>query len=160
MAKHAAVPRQYAQFLARYERPIQACAKRAVSHLNERLPGAARLIYDNYNALVIAFSPTERTADCVLSIALYPRWVTLFFAKGGRLPDPENLLRGSGKTYRHIVLANADDLERPAVRRLIAHAVDPHPSMSDPTTPGPMIIKLVSAKQRPRRPEPARQARG
>jgi hypothetical protein len=30
------------------------------------------LIYDNYNALAVGFSPTERAADTICSIAVRP----------------------------------------------------------------------------------------
>jgi len=38
------------------------------------------------NATVIAARSTE-AGDLILSVALYPRYVTLFFAKGAALPD-------------------------------------------------------------------------
>jgi len=41
------------------------------------------MVYDNYNALVIAFSPNERPSDAIFSIALYPHWVNLFFLHDG-----------------------------------------------------------------------------
>ena len=109
-------------------------------------------MYDNYNALAIAFSPTERVADVILSITLYPKWVSLFFMRGAHLPDPQKLLKGSGKTVRHIVLADAADLDTPALRALIAHALDRAAKPLDATSPGRVIIKSISAKQRPRRP--------
>src|ERR1039458_9537409 len=65
-----------------------------------RLPGAVQLVYDNYNALVIGFGPSERASEASFSIVLYPRWVTLFFLQGAGLPDPRRLLKGSGKVVR------------------------------------------------------------
>jgi hypothetical protein len=70
----------------------------------------SRLVYDNYNALAIGFGPTERASDVIFSIALFPRWVTLFFLHGVTLPDPYKVLRGSGKVVRHVVLQTAADL--------------------------------------------------
>ena len=68
------------------------------------------------------FLPSERTSDAIFSIAFWPRWVSLFFLQGAGLPDPSRLLRGSGKIARHIVLEDADDLDKPAVQELIACA--------------------------------------
>lgn len=48
--------------------------------------------------------------------------VTLGFNYGVELPDPAKLLEGTGKLFRHVKLATLADLERPAVRTLIAAA--------------------------------------
>ena len=143
---------QLAGFIGKYTPEIGAVARAVLDKMRARLPGAIELVYDNYNALAIAFSPTERVADVILSITLYPKWVSLFFMRGAHLPDPQKLLKGSGKTVRHIVLADAADLDTPALRALIAHALDRAAKPLDATSPGRVIIKSISAKQRPRRP--------
>ena len=140
-----------AAFLARYTPEVAAVATGALAKMRKRLPGAVQLVYDNYNALVIVFGPSERASEAILSIALYPRWVTLFFARGAALPDPENLLKGSGTTIRHVVLGSAKDLDRPAIRALIGHAVAGSKPL-DPKARGRLVVKSVSARQRPRRP--------
>ena len=68
-------------------------AKAAVARMRKYVPDAVELVYDNYNALVVGFGPTERASEAVLSIALYPRWVTLFFLQGARLSDPRGCSR-------------------------------------------------------------------
>jgi hypothetical protein len=35
--------------------------------------GAIELVYDNYNALVIGYGPTERASDALIFLAVYPR---------------------------------------------------------------------------------------
>jgi hypothetical protein len=142
---------QLSGFLARYAPEVGAVARAALARMRKRLPGAIQLVYDNYNALVIAFGPTERPSELILSIALYPRWVTLFFAHGAELPDPEKLLKGSGTTFRHVVLASAGDLDAPGVRSLVDRAVE-RSAPWDPTRRSRLVIRSVSAKQRPRRP--------
>jgi hypothetical protein len=52
---------------------IAKLARAAIAKLRKRLKGATQLVYDNDNALVIGFVPTDRPSDVVLSIALYPR---------------------------------------------------------------------------------------
>ena len=90
--------------MSRYTPKIRAIARQALKKMRARLPGAVEMVYDNYNALVIAFGPTDRPSEAVFSIALYPRWVTLFFLRGSSLRDPKKILKGSGKIVRHIVL--------------------------------------------------------
>jgi hypothetical protein len=146
----ASPERQLAGFIAKFSPEVARVAKRARSELRKLLPGAFELVYDNYNALAVAYGPSERTSEVVLSIALYPRWVSLFFARGAKLADPSGILRGSGNQMRHVVLEQIDVLGKP-VRELIKVAVETHPT-SFGRERGRIIIKSVSAKQRPRRP--------
>ena len=144
--------RQFAAFMAKYTPEIRRLAEEALAKMRALVPGAVEMVYDNYNALVVGFGPSERASEAILSIVLYPRWVTLFFLRGATLPDPQKLLRGSGRIVRHIVLNDAADLDAPAVRALITRALDRAATRPDPRNPRRMVIKSVSARQRPRRP--------
>ncbi len=144
--------KQLAGFIAKYTPEIGALAQAALGKMRARLPGAIELVYDNYNALAIGFSPTERASDVVFSIALYPRWVSLFFLRGADLPDPKKLLKGSGKLVRHIVLESAEDLDKTAIKTLMKLALEGSVRPVDKKSPGRIVIKSISAKQRPRRP--------
>jgi hypothetical protein len=139
-------------FLDKYTPAIATLARACLAKMRARLPGAVQLVYDNYNALAIGFGPSERASEAVFSIALYPRWVTLFFLQGAGLPDPKHLLKGSGKVVRHIVLASAADLDQPAIQDLMAKALRRAEAGMDPSAPGRLVIRSISAKQRPRRP--------
>ena len=124
--------------------------------MRKRYPTALELVYDNYNALAIGFSPTERTSDGIFSIAVFPWWVSLFFLQaqkaGTPLPDPEKRLQGSGNVVKHIRLASAKTLDEPAIRNLMQEAEARAIVPLDPKGKHRLIIKSVSAKQRPRRP--------
>jgi Domain of unknown function (DU1801) len=144
---------QLAKFLARFTPEVEALAKQCLTKMRTRFPNAIQMVYDNYNFLVIGFGPTERTSEAVFSLALFARGVSLCFLQAaGKLPDPEKLLIGSGKSARHIRLETAADLDRPAVKALMAQALKRAVVPFDPITPGRLIIKSISAKQRPRRP--------
>ena len=144
---------QLAAFLTKYTPEVAALAKRALAKMRRRLPGAVELVYDNYNALAIGFGPTDRASDAVFSIAVYPRWVSLFFLQGANLTDPRKLLRGAGSRVRHIVLEDAADIDKPAVRGLMSRAL----AAAAKPLPGKgrrrIVVKSVSARQRPRRPK-------
>ncbi len=140
------------RFIARYTPEIGTVAREALAKLRKRLPRAIALVYDNYNALAIGFGPTDRASDVILSVALYPRWVSLFFLKGVGLPDPGEVLRGSGKVVRHVVLGSARDLDKPEIRALIEAAVKRSQKPFDRGASGSVIVKSISKKQRPRRP--------
>ena len=70
---------QLAGFLAKFNPPIVKLAKAARAKLRKRLPGAIEMVYDNYNALVIGYSPTERPSDAILSIVIFPKKVSVCF---------------------------------------------------------------------------------
>jgi hypothetical protein len=143
--------RQWAAFLSKYDPAIAKVAKAAVARMRKYLPGAVELIYDNYNALVMGFGPTERASEAIVSIALYPRWVTLFFLQGARLADPARRLKGAGTRVRHIVVSDLKVLDEPAVRALIRQAIATAPRPIDVKGRRRMVVRAVSAKQRPRR---------
>lgn len=151
--KSGSAETQLAGFLAKYTPEIAGLAKDMIAKMRKRLPGAFELVYDNYNALAIGFGPTERASDAIFSIALFPRWVSLFFLQGAGLPDPYKLLKGNGKQVRHIVLHDAGMLDEAPVDALILQALRSAKLPVEPKSHrGRLIIKSVSAKQRPRRP--------
>jgi hypothetical protein len=139
-------------FIDRYSAELASDARTALSFMEARLPTATRLVYDNYNALVVAFGASEKLSDIILSIALYPKYARLFFLNGLELPDPHGLLEGSGSQVRSVKLQPVSRIEMPEVGALIDAAVaNATPLPLDGK--GPLIIKSVSVKQRPRRPK-------
>jgi hypothetical protein len=139
-------------FLGKFSPEIAALARAAIAKMRRILPNAILMVYDNYNALVIGFVPNERPSDAVLSIALYPKWVTLFFLQGVGIPDPDRLLNGNGKQVRYLRLPDADALDSPEIRSLIDTALRRARVPFDPDIEGRLIIRSVCATQRPRRP--------
>src|SRR5215467_13306811 len=110
-------------FLAKFTPEMAKSVRGVLAAMRKICPGATELVYDNYNALAIGFATGERVKDVWFSIAVYPKWASLFFFKTLPLRDPQKLLRGSGTTTRHIVLKEgAKTLAEPAVRALIDQA--------------------------------------
>ena len=120
------------------------------SAVRKRLPTANEFVYDYYTFFVIAYSPTDRPTDSILSFAARPDGVRLYLMHGPQLPDPKKLLLGSGKQVRFIRVEAARQLAHPDVEALIAAAIDqagvPLPSKGR----GRLVIWSVSAKRRPR----------
>ena len=143
---------QWEAVAGRVEPAIAALGLQAIERLRGMAPGATEQVYDNYNALVVGFASGEKASDAVLSIAFYPRWVTLFFLQGASLDDPAGQLEGKGATVRSIRLTAAGDLDRPEVRALVGQALERARTPIDPHAPRRLLIKSVSAAQRSRRP--------
>ena len=139
-------------FIAKYTSNVAAQAHAGIAKMRKRLPNATVLVYDNYNALAVGFASDEKVSNVILSITAYPRWVTLFFMYGVRLDDPDGLLEGSGSQVRSVRLSAPEMLDDPRIEALIANAVARTDVPLKPNTTGEIIIKSISAKQRPRRP--------
>jgi hypothetical protein len=56
-------------------------------------------------------------------IAPYRTHVNLGFNHGMDLVDPDGLLEGKGKNFRHVKIKKTADVKRPALRRLLHQAV-------------------------------------
>jgi hypothetical protein len=138
-------------FLAKFSPEVEAQAHDLIERMRARLPGATIMVYDNYNALAIGFGASGKVSLAVLSLAVFPRWVTLCFLFGAGLPDPHRLLNGTGSRVRHVRLADPALLDDPRVQALIDEAVARSEPPFDPSRKQELVIKSVSAKQRPRR---------
>jgi hypothetical protein len=138
-------------FIAKFESKHQALIRAVRRRLRSRFPTAYELVYDNYNFFVIGYGPTERPSECIVSLVAGANGVGLCFIHGASLPDPRKILRGSGNQTRSIHLDSADVLARPEVEALIAAAIARAKTPFGAETRGQLIIRSVSAKQRPRR---------
>lgn len=142
-----------AAMLAEFTPDIAALGAAAIARMRGRLPTATVMVYDNYNALAVGFAPGDRPSEAIVSIAVFPRTVSLFFLRHGTtLPDPGGRLRGTGTRARHIPLTAVATLDEPEVVALLDLTL----ARADPPLPvagaGVMVIRSVSARRRPRRP--------
>jgi hypothetical protein len=152
----AEATKQLDSFLAKYSPAIEAFARRALAKMRKLVPGAVEMVYDNFNWLVIGFGPSERPSEAIFSLVLPPNAVTLCFLQGAGLPDPAGRLRGSGNVVRNLRLYTSgekdgkvlDDAEVLSLINVALHrAKVPMPAGAKRK----LIIRAVSAKQRPRR---------
>jgi hypothetical protein len=142
---------QLTEFIAKFDAADQKLIRAVRKVMRRRFPSAHELVYDNYNFFVIGYSPTERPSDAILSIAAGSSGVSLCFLHGAKLPDPKKVLLGSGKQTRFIRLPSVGVLARPEVDALLAAAVARSRRSFAASGRGKLIIRSVSAKQRPRR---------
>ena len=70
---------QLESFIAKFTPEVAALTRSILAAMRARYPTAIKLVYDNYNALAIGFGPSEKTSQAIFSIAVFPRWVSLFF---------------------------------------------------------------------------------
>jgi len=138
-------------FIDKFEPKHRSLIRAARKALRRRFPTAYELVYDNYNFFVIGYSPTERPSDSIVSLTGGASGIGLCFIHGAALRDPKKLLLGSGSQTRFIRLESADVLNEPDVEALIGAAIARAKAPLRSAGRGKLIIRSVSAKQRPRR---------
>ena len=106
---------QVEAFLAKFEPDVADAMRGAGRRSAHDIPTAIEQVYDNYNFFVIGFCTTERTSDCIVSLAASANGVALSFYNGAALADPDAILLGAGKQNRFIRRGGAQ--ERSATRK-------------------------------------------
>jgi hypothetical protein len=86
-------------------------------------PHANELLYHTH-ALTSLYSVSCKMSDAFCMIPIYTNHLNLGFNKGTLLPDPEGLLKGTGKMIRHIPIAHKENYNNKAVKNLVAAAIE------------------------------------
>jgi hypothetical protein len=156
MRPQADAKAQLDSFIAKYDPDVATFARRVLAKMRKLVPGAIEMVYDNFNWLVIGFSPTERPSEAIFSLVLPPGRVTLCFLQGAGLPDPAKRLKGSGNVVRNILLYSAGEpdghvLDDPEVLALINVALNRAKVPMPAGARRKLIIRVVALRQKPRR---------
>lgn len=144
---------QLSGFIDKFESKNAALVRGALKVLRKRFPTAVELVYDNYNALAIGWSPNERASEVIVSLAVFARGATLYFTQGKKLPDPQGLLQGNGNQGRFLRLDNLELFSRPSTKAFLRAAEALGKTPLPKIRRGYIVIKSISVKQRPRRPQ-------
>ena len=137
---------QFSAFLSRFSPEIVALVKRSLPKLRRAFPGAFELVYEYPSSLVVAFGMSERGYEAIVSIAISPRAVRLFFDKS--LPDPKGLLEGSGTKVRCVTITAASELDHSDIKALIRAAITHSGARFARGRRTRMVIKPRSKKSR------------
>jgi hypothetical protein len=156
--KVASAEEQLQSFIDKFDPKDQKQIRAVRKIVRGWFPTSNELVWDNYNFFVIGYSPTERPSDSVLSIAARAEKVAICFMHGKKLADPDKILNGQGSQVRFLRFDSTAELARPAVKRVVRDAVDQLKIPFPPSGGRKLIIRSVSAKQRPRRRPVAKKA--
>lgn len=85
------------------------------------LPGTIEVVWDGQGTAGYGTGPKKMTEQFCW-IAPAKNHVTMGFYYGAELPDPTNLLEGTGKLMRHVKVRNSTQLETGELRALIRRA--------------------------------------
>lgn len=143
MAQRTRKERPLPEIIGRLPPEMARLTRAVLARMRGRMPGAVEMVYDKANSLVIGFCPDERASNVINSIAVYRKWINLYFFQGDALPDPEGLLQGTGSMVRSIRITDAAELDRPAVKALMAEALKRADPPLDKNGKRRVIIKQV-----------------
>ena len=133
-----------------YPPTLQALIRAVRSGVRKRVPAANELVYDYSGSLVLSYTATEHGKDGILSIAVKPDGVRLYFGGGPKLPDPKKLLLGSGGA-RYILVEAASRLSHPDVKALITAAIARSPVPLPAKGKGQLLDRSAAQKKRARK---------
>ena len=142
---------QLRSFIDRFDPQGQKLMRSVRAAVRKLFPAANELAYDYNHSVVIAYSPSDRGIESIVSIALRADGTYLYFMNGPQLPDPKGLLLGSGKQTRFVRVEAASQLAHPDVEALIAAATDRAKVALPSEGRGKLIIRGAAAKPRARR---------
>src|ERR1044072_1976887 len=146
------------KFLAPFGNEISKTALELRSFVWDLYPQANELIYDNYNALAIGWSPTDRVGHtfCSIAVGRTSKNVHFGFYWGNELSDPDKILLGQGNQYRYILVTDKDKFPRTYIKKLIRAAyANSLAKVKDKTqlVSGLTIVKSVSDRKRGQKPK-------
>ena len=65
----------------------------------------------------------KKSTEHFCYIGLYGEHINLGFNYGMDLPDPDKLLEGAGKKFRHVKIRTIEDVKRSTLRKLLQDAI-------------------------------------
>jgi len=142
---------QLSQFLTPYDKKIQALCKELRDFVTDTVPEANELIWDNYNAVAMAYSKSLKLKDGFCHIAVYEKYVNFGFNRGVDLEPISVQFRGKGKLIRHVRILDVQSIPKAELQRLIWDAVviadQMNPSLTTKSSHGESIVMSISEKK-------------
>jgi len=112
----------FLHFLKEKEQPLIDLFIKLRDLVWQHYPEANEILYHTH-ALTTVFSISEKLADAFCHISIYTAHLNLGFNKGTLLPDPHQLLQGTGKLIRHIPINQISDPQKESIGQLIQDAI-------------------------------------
>ncbi len=139
-------------FLRPFNKDIQDIALWLRDFVWDLYPYTNELIYDNYNAVALGWSPSDKVGEVFCSIAVGSnKYVHFGFYWGSKIDDPEKRLLGKGSQYRYITVKNQKDFPEDYMKLLLQEAYLYSLSImkdQDKLFTGATIVKSISAKKK------------
>jgi hypothetical protein len=108
-------------FLANYPPEVRDVALAARRQLAVALPGVTERLDESAKIIGYSYMPGYKGVVCTLILSR--SGVKLGIVRGSELPDPQQLMVGSGKVHRHVQLRSIADLKRAGLKPLLKAAL-------------------------------------
>lgn len=143
--------RKLKEFLIPYDAPIRELTVKLRDYITNLVPEANELIWDNYNAVAIAYSKSEKLKDAFCHLAVYSKHVNFGFNRGTELTKHVIKLEGKGKFIRHVKIDDLDFWPKEEIEKLVLEAVQISERMNtelkDKQDTGKSIVMSISEKK-------------
>lgn len=110
------------EILANFDPAVQAIARAARDLVFDVLPQTVEVPWLKQKIIGYGTGPKKQTEHFAY-IAPFKNRVNFGFMYGAELPDPTNLLEGTGKLLRHVKLNSVDDVQNPNLRAILEFAI-------------------------------------
>ena len=145
---------QLIKFLEPYSDRIQKLTIELRNFITELVPESNELIWDNYNAVAMAYSKSEKLEDAFCHIAVYSGYVNFGFNRGAELSQTNIKLDGKGKLIRHISVKDFQSFPREELKSMIWEAVGISEKLNNQLTeknskPKSIVMSISENKIRP-----------
>ena len=139
-------------FLFPYDTNIQELTLKLRNFIIETEPTCNELIWDNYNAVAIAYTKSDKLKDAFCHIAVYSNYVNFGFNRGAELAKSEVKLSGEGKLIRHITVSNFETFPKKEIKQLLSEAIGLsktiNPELINSKIQSKSIVMSISEKKR------------
>ena len=141
-------------FLKPYDKEIQQLTLELREFVLQRTPNVNELLYDAFNAVVLAYSLSEKLGDAFCHLAVYTNHVNFGFNRGAELESGKSTLEGSGKLIRHIKVQNMQSLQKDLLGNILFEAVSNakkrNPKLNlTKIHPKSFVVSVADNKRRP-----------
>jgi hypothetical protein len=149
--------KEYIKDLSKFLKPFDNEKNEIVFWLRDFIwdlyPDSNELIYDNYNALAVGWSPTDRVGHtfCSIAIGRTSKNIHFGFYWGSEISDPEKRLIGQGNQYRYVLVKSKSEFPKAYIKKLLKDAyANSMAKVKDKKQimHGNTITKSISAKKR------------
>lgn len=111
----------FEQAIAGAHEPVQRIAQALRNLIVELDPDVVEVPWPKQGIIGYGVGP-KKMSEHYCYIAVQAEYANLGFYYGADLPDPQDLLEGTGVKLRHIKIRSLDDVARPEVRQMILQA--------------------------------------
>lgn len=107
---------------------VAALARQARTLIQDVMPNVVEVVWPTQRMAGFGVGP-KKMSEQFCYIGPFKKHINLGFYYGADLPDPQNLLEGTGQTLRHVKISRLEQLANPALRDLVVAAASHLPKL-------------------------------